>query len=440
MDWPSSYPKKAYPSSRETVGKRRRPLRYLLVFALLLALTSAPRSFAGRLTGAVETGFDSFIQKYSIVEEDTLDKLTEFRLRGALGYVHGSMLDDYFRFEGQGSVGQDDYEAVGRAHLAKTIGRSRLGFNGDVTLRAFRSGSVYDYANDFIRYNTQAYLLLNPIPALSLRLTDRIERMDFERRTLFDRDYVQNTFGIAGDVEGGESTVYHGAVSYSVRAVPDSTQIGYDGYSALLEFRRYFGPHRQLFLTFGGERRIYSNETVRSPFWSAVSNAAVTPVVFGNLGVSIDNSLEACIYDTDTDVYFDYVENRTGLSLYHFRSAGLRIGGGPTVQFLTSTRSPQDEYVEYGFRLSLEVIRSEALWLSAGYEPGARDYKIDDVPDNEAVFSDYTVHRVLVYASARVFRNTSVDLLLNYEPEDHDRRDDDSTVTLFSIGVRHVFR
>jgi hypothetical protein len=45
----------------------------------------------------------------------------------------------------------------------------------------------------------------------------------------------------------------------------------------------------------------------------------------------------------------------------------------------------------------------------------------------------------VIRSSARIFRKTSLNLMLDYQPEDHDRKDDDAAITLFSMGDGYAF-
>jgi hypothetical protein len=413
------------------------------VFLLLPALVAIEIAFpchtvAGRLTGAFEAGFDSFTEKYSIVETDTLDQLTEFRCRGLLGYLWGSPFDDHYRIDAQALIGEENYETSARFRAVESLGRSKLSFGGDLSRRAFRSASEYSYANDYLRYNLEGQFS-HPVGRwLNIRLADRIEWMDFDKRSEFDYDYVLNTLYVTGD-RGGASSGWRAGACYAMRSVPDSTKIDYDAYSGLVEYRRYPDAHEQIFVNAVVERRVYADRTAKSPYWSVSSSASVTPLVFGKFGVTFTDFLESYSYDAQSEVYFGYLENRTAVTLDYFATWEFKSGMGPVFQFLSSSFSEEDEYIEYGLRIALEANRGGLFWMAASYEPARRDYTLDDLPDTETVFSDYTVHRISVYATARVSNNVSLNLFANHEPEDHKREDDDSTVTLFSFDVSYGF-
>ncbi|UCG52116.1 MAG: hypothetical protein JSW58_00760 [Candidatus Latescibacterota bacterium] len=421
------------------MGKSERGFLSVVLLILFVQLLSPRVAHAGRLIAAFQAGFDSFTEKYSIVEEDTLDKLTEFRARLNLGYANGSLTGDYLRVEGQSSIGEQNYETTGKLHFVKSVRKSRFGMVNELTYRAFRDNSVYTFANDYLRYDLRAYLQRDLTDQLSIRVTDRLQWMGFEERTEFDYDYLRNTIELSGDLETQSTTFYHGRVSHANKAIPDSTEISYDAYGGAFEFRRFPALHRQYHVAFSGERRSYRDESTRSPFWALFSDATVEPYTYKDFGLSIENTFESYMFDADSDVYFDYVENKTSILLFYLRTFDLKVGLGPTYHFFSSRSSEEDEYTEYGAKFALDYNLSDRLWISASYEPGKRDYAVDSIDHLEAVFSDFTVHRFLVYATARPLRNTTVSLFLNHEPEDHKREDDDSTVTLFSLDVTYSF-
>ena len=414
--------------------------RFLAVIILLplIQLVRPAGATDGRVIGGVELGFDSFTEKYSVVEEDTLDQLTEFRSRMHIGYIRGKLLEDYLQIGARTLIGEESFESSGRLDLMHRFDRSRLAVNGEVTHRTFRDNSVYTFANDFLRYNMRAYYLQSLTSDLALRLTERIEVMDFDQRTQFDYDYVRNSITLRAEYDRNFTTSVQTSLGYTHKAIPDSTEISYDAISSAVEFQRSFDLHKQLFVSFSSERRIYEDAATKSHYWALFSNIDIEPVTWGNFGLSLDNDLESYFYDADTDVFFDYVENRSALLFNYFRSLYFTVGAGPTFGLFVSELSEEDEYTEYGAKLSLSYSHSDKIWLSASYEPGSRNYRLDS-GGSDVIFSDFIYHRFLVFTTVRVWHNTNVNLFLNHEPEDHKIEDDDSTATLFSLDIAYRF-
>lgn len=411
----------------------------LVALALLPQMLTAGDAGAGKISGTIATGFDSFTEKYTIVEEDTLDRLTEFRTRLRLGYAQGAFPQNYFQLQGESLIGEESLETTGRINFVRRVGAYRLLADNDLVYRTYRDSSEYSFPNDFLRYNLRVYVQRDIAPGLSLRLTDRLEALDFDQRTEFDYDYLRNSVTLSADFDRDFTTTYHGALTFTNKSIPDSTEISYHAYSAAAEYRLTMDLNRYLYVAVGAERRLYENEAVKSPFWAIVSTATIHPVTRGKFGLGLENTLENYVYDRETGAFFDYVENRTALVASYFRSLDLTLGLGPTFAFFVSDSSEENEYTEYGARLAANYNAGTRAWLSASYEPGHRNYRVDGATSSETIFSDYTYHRLSLFATVKVWRGTSVNLFVNHVPENHKIEDDDATTTLFSLDVSYSF-
>ena len=89
----------------------------LVALALLSQMFTAGDAGAGKISGTIATGFDSFTEKYTIVEEDTQDRLTEFRTRLRLGYSEGTFPQNYFQLQGESLIGEESLETAGRINF-----------------------------------------------------------------------------------------------------------------------------------------------------------------------------------------------------------------------------------------------------------------------------------------------------------------------------------
>ena len=409
-----------------------------MVLIPVLDLPYPVDALCGNVTGSVVVGFDSYSESHSVIQSTTLG-LNEFRTRLNLGYVQGNLLNDYIQIEGRGLIGEESLETSGRINLVRGIGTSRVGLDNTVTFRSYRENTTYAFANDYLRYNLRAFVKREIAPGFSLAIADRLEIIDFDERTQFDYDYVRNGVELAATLDRGFTSDYQARVAYIRKSIPDSTEIGYDAYAAGLQYRHTFGVQRQVFITVDGERRIYTDDMTRSPFWSLYSSANFQPITFGSFGVTFDNVLESYQYDQSTAVFFDYVDNRSTLQISYFRSTLLSIAIGPTYGVLRSGMSQQDEYTEVGGKLSVDYNSGRRLWFSASYEPGRRNYNISGLGTTDSIFSDFVYHRVLLFAVLRLWNNASINAFANLEPEDHKAQNDDTTTTVFSTDISYSF-
>ena len=175
---------------KNSFSKRAYCLLIALIAAVILPASAGSQSVSGenqkrglRLTGSIGAGFDSFQERYSIVDRDTLDSVSEFRTRFSLGLMTGTYLRDYFLLEGRAQYGDDTYETSGRLRFTKLFGRradSRVGFESDYTRRTFGDNSSYQFPNNYDRFFLRGYFKQNFNRSFALRITDRLEYQNFE--------------------------------------------------------------------------------------------------------------------------------------------------------------------------------------------------------------------------------------------------------------------
>jgi hypothetical protein len=412
-----------------------------------LTLLAVPSAAVGgeeadaRLSGSVGAGFDSFRERYSILDADTLDSITEFRSRLSLAYTRGSLIDDFVTLGARASAGDGDLEYSGHLSMIERLGsQGRLGFDADVSRRTYSDRSSYEFANNFSRYYARAHARWNPAAAFSIGVGDRLEVLDYDRRTQFDYDYTRNTIALDGEWVLNLTSVAAAGVDVTTMTIPDSTEIAYHAWSPRLEVRILSDPHRGLSLYADVERRRFAHEPARSSFWSLFSSVTGEMPLSRTASVEAKGNLERYTYDTPDDAYFDFTEARGAMLLKFNPSWDLSFGAGPTAAVFSSSDSPEDEYDERGLMVSSEFMRASRAWVSASYERGRRSYGADGaVDDIELLYSDYDYHRVYVLAIIQIWDGVSLTTLLDYQPEDHERESDDATATLFSASLSYSF-
>ena len=397
-----------------------------------------------RLTGSAGVGFDSYQEKYTIVEEDTLDSVNEFRTRLSLGLMTGSYLRDFFLLEGRTRYGDDSWESGARLRFSKLLGGglSRVGIETDYTRRTFGEKSSYQFPNNFGRLYLRAYFKYNFDRAFALRVTDRLESQDFENHTEFDYDYVRNKFSIGGEYDWDFTTLLDARLTVVSMEIPDSSEIEYRSLIPSIEVRSFAGLTKRGFVQAALERREYVAGSPRSDFWSVLAIASGEWPLRPSFSLALNNDFEWYVYDVKDEIYFDFLENRTALLFKLNHMYELSFGAGPAFGFLNSAVSDDDEYREYGARFMLEYNRGIAAWLTASYEPGKRIYSsytgIETV-DAPPLFSDYSYHRVSLFANMRIRDGIVLNCFADYQPEDHIREGDDATATLLSVSLTWTF-
>lgn len=419
----------------------RRANDTVVVACALAGIAAAPAAGAGRWFGSLEAGYESYMERYSIADDDTLSSVDEFRSRARLAYAIGFMGSDYTLLETRVMLGQSSWDAAARAFLTRRFGpsaRHSATFEAEIARRGYQEGSTYEFPNDYTRGTGRAALRAPANPWLTLRAEDRVEILDYDLRTEFDYDYVKNSVTLAADVARDPTRGILAGVRFTTFDVPDSTEIDYTAWIPFVEVRSFTDLHQRTQVGASVERRRYPEDGTRSSFWAVIVSAALEWSLHPHWSVEAIDDLEHYAYDQETGAYPDYVENNA-VVLVNFNTQTVQVGVGPALGWLNSDAAPDDVYREVGVRVAVDAMGESGWWISASYEPGFRDYPAfnqdDPLANTEVVFSDYIYHRVGVFANARVWRSLWFNAFLDYQPEDHERKDDDATATIASVGL-----
>jgi len=423
-----------------------RPWWTLAACAALVCAAPAGARAAGRWVGVAEAGFDSYIERYSIAEDDTLSSVNEAYTRLRFGYATGSLTRNYVLIETRQLLGQSSYESALHAMATRRFGNRRAwtaNFDGDVARRGFREGSVYELSNDYTRTAGRAAIRARARRWLTLRVDDRIEWLNYDQRTEFDYDYTRNALTAAADFDHDALHGVSAGVRYTTMSIPDSSEIEYHAVIPFVEGRIYGDVHQRAYLSAAVERRTYPAGGTRSSFYAFLVSGLVEFPVYPGWSIELASDLENYAYDAETDAYPDYLEVRNYAAL-GWHVGGFRTGAGPAFAWLSSRTAPQDEYHELGVRLFAELLGTSGLFVSLSYEPGTRDYGLYDasngsIENADAIFSDYTYHRLSLFANSRIRGHFWLNAFADYQPEDHDRTGDDATATVASIALMVVF-
>ena len=429
-------------------GRSLRPLLHVVLPVLAALAASTARAADRRWTGAAEVGFDSYMERYTVADDDTLSSITEFCARLRMGYAVGAFGRNYALLEAKGLLGESSYEAGGHAVATRrfgTAGRHAVHVDAEVGRRGYRAGSQYDFPNGYLRAFARGTLRWRASDVILLKLDDRVERVAYDERTEFDYDFTRNAVTASADVAGDLAHTFTVGVRLTTMTVPDSSQIDYRALTPLVEYRGYVDAHRRVQVAMGGERRLYAADATRSSFWALLGSGMFEWALYPHWSFELNDELEHYIYDEQSGAYATYFRNLAEV-LVNFNPGGFQVGAGPAFGWLESRESPQDEYRELGVKMGFEWVGGTGAWVSASYQPGWRDYVLYDsspgpgeIPDPDAIFSDYGYHRFDVFATVRLHRSVWLNAYADYQPEDHDRAGDDATATVASLSVTCSF-
>ncbi len=408
---------------------------------LVIACLSSP-SRAGRWIGSVEAGYDTYTERYSIADEDTLSSIDEMRTRLRLGWASGYIGRNYGLIEARQYLGQSNWESPLHGLMTRRFGHGTpwvLSLDGEASRRGFQPGSGYEYPNDYTRIYARAGVRGPVSSRVELRVDDRVEYLDYEHRTEFDYDFTRNIATAMLDFGRDPFRGISAGVRYSKMAIPDSSEIAYDAIGPVLEMRSFGDPHERLYVMVNADRRLYPDDGTRSSFWSILASAVFERPVAQHWSVELSTDIDNYNYDVSTGAYDDYLETRNYVAVNWFNE-GFKVGAGPGFGWLSSRSIAEEEYRELGARLAVEQIGVSGLYVSAVYEVGRRDYSTYSsgaslVENTAAIFSDYIYNRVNVFANVRIYRSLWLNGLLDWQPEDHDRDGDDATATVGSVSL-----
>ncbi len=416
--------------SFEAPARRRHTASFVSLAVLFLLL---PVSLEAEIRNQAALGYDSFIDRFTIVEADTFESVQDLYLGlgNAFYYRDGASkagFSNYFRFGNQ--TIDENLELEGSFAPAKS---TVLDLRSALHWKHFREGSDYEFGNDYAQANALFRIRTNTGGRSRLSLKSRFEIVDYQEKTDFDYDYRYVDGGAEWEAGEGIDRALHVSLLAGRREVPDTTALSYDRLLAEIE-TRISAAAFSLLLTSSADRKDYREE-VRSPYWSVASQleasrGQASGTVFSLLGES-----ELLHFDRSDSTYFDT----------HFLRAGIRarlpvrtlssVHIEPRYAAMLCGTFPEERYREISCVLAAEIMRSDGFWLSLSYEPGFRDYALD----GNDLYSDFRLNRLSAMGSVPLPAETSLNVLVTHEPERHSRREDDFSVTLVSIDLTKRF-
>ncbi len=404
--------------------------RAVIVIVLVCACSCAR---AADMNHSIHLGYDSFIDRFTILEGDTVEVIDEF---------YAGMLNR-FSFNSDGTkvalrnnfkFGTQTVDEILDGEIALGLkNKTRFELRSSLRLKFFREGSNYSFGNDYIQSNTFFKLRRSFSNKHRLNLRSRFEILEYEERTEFDYDYRYIDAGLEYEVGSvlGSAVRIGGFIGY--RETPD-TLLSYQRTLADLDVRisSGYGTYFQMNVT--GDRRDY-RENVRSSYWSVLSYASLMAARLSGRTYYFNVESELTVYDKPTDIFFDT----------HFIRGSVRgsFPVGETVSLYLEPRYArmlcrhlkEEQYWETSAILGMDIMRSGNLWISAAYEPGYRGYVLEE---NE-LYSDFYFNRITLMGNVGLAGGFSFNLLFSHDPERHSRRDDDFSLTLISVTLMKRF-
>jgi len=416
---------------REPRGKNQRiPGWVALLCAFLITLIPAQAS-PSWLKTEITSGYDSFIDRFTIAEEDTFDVINDFYL-GVANRVSSESSKIRFSLNNSFKYGyQTIDESLDFLLSSRPLKTIRVDFRNNFTLKKFQPGSEYTMSNDYNQLNSSINIK-KTMGKNRLLLKSRLEVLRFADRNEFDYNYNYVDAGLGFERSSSFKNHLHISGYTGYRSAPDTTELNYRRYLAIFEASSSF-DNLAIRFSSSADRKKYLG-TTRSPYWYIVSILEFEISSPSNSYALVVES-EHTSYDNESEIYIGTHFLRGGIRYRH------RLGNlssfyiEPRVARMFCDSSREERYIEGSIVLGLDLFENKWFWLTTSYEPGYRHYLLKDNP----IYSDFTINRISVIGSIHMSHSFSLDLFISHEPEKHSRREDDFSISLISLELKKGF-
>jgi hypothetical protein len=396
--------------------------------------TAQTTSDQARWRTKLSTGVDAYVHNYYLAVDDTTEAIAEFNVAGELEGRSRRRTSHQWRLRAEVSSGTELTRQLfdGSWRWRPDAGDPRL--RTDLTWfgRQYRDDSEYARSSDNHegRGELRIYPWYTRQTALDLRLTARY--IDYRTPSTLEQDYHQQSaaaFLRSRSLIGGTWRI---GLRGTTRAYPDSSAIDRD-IAALEGDLDLVGDDSSLWVFHRSERRLIADETVRPSAWSHWTDArAAVPAGTGHVVINLNN--EVWNYDEETGAYFDSWRTDLEFGYRWGDMLGTLWHGMLTVDRLDAGDLPET-YTQVGLRGSIESYAYPFTGIIA-LEYGQRWYAPQDgTEDAVFVYSDFSYLEIWAMATWAMSDHWSLDLIANYQPENHTEQDDDLALGFGSLRL-----
>lgn len=400
---------------------------------LLIILPPAPPADAAELRNRLLAGYDSFIDRFTLIEDDTTETVHEyyvgldnFLLTG--GGTTKFTLRNIFKYGNQ-TIDND----LNGVFNAGSRSRGLIQLRGNFRLKFFREGSDYEFGNDYAQSNIHLKLGKQFGEKWYVLSKTRAELVAFDEKTQFDYDYRYLDTGLGVESGGYFNRYLRVFAALGHREVPDTTDLSFDRFVTEAEARLSSGP-LAFDLSVLGDRREYEGMT-RSNYWFIFSTGGITWTGMSGRTLTVRVESELLYYDTQTRTWFNNDFLRGSLRLRVPVTGISYLYVEPRAATLRCESFIEERYMEGSVVLGFDIMGSENYWLTFSWEPGYRSYSMEDNP----IYSDFSINRLSLMASGTFGKRYGANLFVSHDPEKHTRRTDDFTITMIAASVSLMF-
>ncbi|MBN2071993.1 MAG: hypothetical protein JW814_11105 [Candidatus Krumholzibacteriota bacterium] len=418
-------------------GNKRSP--HIVLIMILISLCGSILAFryanAGtQLRSSLLAGYDSYIDRFTILEDDTTEAIEEFYLSLANSLDWNNDLSRFdisntFKFGNQ-TVNENlvtGFTAGSRKSLLFEL-------RNNLRLKYFREGSDYTFGNDYAQSNLHMKISRYFEDRLKIASKTRVELVDFSKRTSFDYDYRYFDTGLEMEKGSYFDDFFRVGFSAGYRDVPDSTALSFNRFQTDIEFHLVSDMKRKTELSISADRREY-RENTRSSSWIIYSFADYSIIQSDKTRYDLRIESEIYLYDDPSTTFFNTHFLRAGTGATWSAGEYINISIEPRLAGMFCDEFPEEQYREGSIVLGLELSRHDRFWMSCTYEPGRRDYLLEE----NDIYSDYYLNRLSLMGNVSLQAETSLNLFITHDPERHSRRDDDFSLTMISATLSRSF-
>jgi hypothetical protein len=388
----------------------------------------------GEMRNSLTVGYDSFIDRFTILEEDTVETLEEFYI-GILNSLSRQRNTLHVELRNNFKYGNQTVdENLEGAFSIGSRRSTRIDLRSNLHVKHYRTGSDYTFGNDYLQSNTSLNLKRRLTTNSRLNIKNRFEIIDYDKRTDFDYDYTYFETGL--EFETGsyfERLVCVGA-AVGFKEVPDTTALSYRRSVVDLEALLAPAENALLHATVIGDRRDYRKD-VKISYWDLAAFLDLTITSLKGRIFSIRAEAELTLYDSTTTTYFDTQFLRGSVKGKLPVRKNLSVSFEPRMAAMLCGDFEEERYLEVSLVLGLDILGNEDFWVTFSYEPGYRNYLL---AEND-LYSDFYLNRLSLMGTVEIPGGTGLNLFVTHDPERHTRRVDDFSITLISIALTKRF-
>ncbi len=397
-------------------------------FLLLAMATSAQAQFGddrARWRPKISAGVDAYLHNYYLAIADTTEAIAEFNVAAEIDGQSRRTTSHQWRLRGEFSSGTELTRQLfdGSYRWRPDAGVPRIRADLIWYGRQYRPDSEYSRSSDNNegRGEVRAYPWYGKA-VLDLRLSSRY--LDFRTPSTLEQSYHEESAAAFLRSPGVLGSSWRAGLRGTQRAYPDSAAIDRDilAFEGDLDF---YGERRNLWVYHRSDRRLAADETVRPSAWSHWTDVRLLlPAGAGQVVTNLNN--EVWRYDEETGAYFDSWRTDVEFGYQWGDMLGALWRTLLTGDHLDAGDLPET-YTQFGLQGSLESYAYPFTGIIA-IEYGHRWYEngaASDTDEYALTYTDFSYLEIWAMATWSMTEHFALDLIVNYQPENHTEQDDD---------------